>query len=202
VFFKSSDSPFSGVAAVAVGGNQLICHVIGSEKVFQSGGCFVVKGLKFGFETLRSEFLIDVIICFDPLRGGPGLHWDNFEIIVVINITYHGLRVALAGPHPKFSRQIRVKLSLVDQDGINELVFVPELVLVVVISSMSDAIGALEVDLMFWSLLFMCPIVVAGVRFKCLLIAFSVRPGQVMRCPFLTACNKADVVGLNRALCK
>jgi hypothetical protein len=62
VFFKSSDSSFSGIAAMTVGGDKLICHVIGSEKVFQSGGCFVVKGLKFGFETLGSELLMDVII--------------------------------------------------------------------------------------------------------------------------------------------
>jgi hypothetical protein len=62
---------FSGVAAMTVGWSELIFHVIGSEKVFQSGGCFVVKGLKFGFDTLGSEFLIDVVICFDPFRGGP-----------------------------------------------------------------------------------------------------------------------------------
>jgi hypothetical protein len=67
---------------------------------------------------------------------------------------------------------------------------------------MAAVIGILEVDPMFWHLLFMCPIAVAGVSFKCLLIASSVRPGQVMRCPFLTACNNADFVGLNRALCK
>jgi hypothetical protein len=55
---------------MTVGWNKLIFHVIGSEKVFQSGGCFVVKGLKFGFETLGSEFLMDVSVCFDPFRGG------------------------------------------------------------------------------------------------------------------------------------
>jgi hypothetical protein len=104
-------------------GGQLIFHIIGSEKVFQSGGCFVVKGLNFVFETLGSEFLMDVSICVDPFRGGPGLHWDNFYIIAVINITDHNVRVALAGPHQKFSRQIRVKLSLVDQDGINKMGF-------------------------------------------------------------------------------
>jgi hypothetical protein len=106
-----------------VGGNQLIFHVIGSEKVFQSGGRFVVKGLKFGFETLGSEFLMDATMCFDPFRGVPGLHLENFDIIAVINITYHNVRVALDGPHLKFSRQIRVKLSLVDQDGTNEMGF-------------------------------------------------------------------------------
>jgi hypothetical protein len=82
----------------------LIFHVIGSEKVFQSDGCFVVKGLKFGLETLGSEFLMDVIILFDQFRGGPGLHWDNFDIIAVKNITDHNVRVALAGPNRKFSR--------------------------------------------------------------------------------------------------
>jgi hypothetical protein len=51
--------------------NKLVFHVIGSEKVFQSGGGFVVRGFKFGFETLGSEFLMDVVVCFDPLRGGP-----------------------------------------------------------------------------------------------------------------------------------
>jgi hypothetical protein len=78
---------------------------------------------------------------------------------------------------------------------------VPEFVLVVAKYSMSDVIGVFEVDLMFWHLWFMCPIAVAGVSFKYVLIAFSVRPGQVMRCPFLTACNKEDFVGLNRVLC-
>jgi hypothetical protein len=62
VFFKSSNGPFSDVAAMTVGGDKLIFHVIGSEKVFQSGGCFVVKGLKFGFEILGSELLMDVVI--------------------------------------------------------------------------------------------------------------------------------------------
>jgi hypothetical protein len=82
----------------------LIFHVIGSEKVFQSDGCFVVKGLKFGFETLGSEFLMDVVIFFDPFQGGPGIHRDNFDVIAVKNITDHDVPVALAGPHWKFSR--------------------------------------------------------------------------------------------------
>jgi hypothetical protein len=152
VFFKSSDSSLSGVVAMTVGGDKLIFHVIGSEKVFQSGGCFVVKGLKFGFETLGSEFLMDVIICFDPFRGGPRLNCDNFDISAVKNITDHNVPVALDGPHRKFSRYIRVNLSLFDQDGINKMGFVPEFVVVVVISSTSDVIGVFEVDLMFWRL--------------------------------------------------
>jgi hypothetical protein len=67
VFFESSNGSLSGVSTMVVGGDKLIFHVIGSEKVFQSGVCFVVKGLNFGFETLGSEFLMDVVICFDPL---------------------------------------------------------------------------------------------------------------------------------------
>jgi hypothetical protein len=86
---NSSDGSFSGIAVVAVRKNQLVLHIIGSEKVFQSGGCFVVKSLKFWFETLGSEFLMNVIICLDPFRGGPGSHSDNLYIIAVINITDH-----------------------------------------------------------------------------------------------------------------
>jgi hypothetical protein len=66
VFFESSDGAFSGVAAVAVGRHQLVLHIIGGEKVLQSGRCLVVESLKSWFETLGSEFLVDVIICLYP----------------------------------------------------------------------------------------------------------------------------------------
>jgi hypothetical protein len=104
VFFKSSDGSFSGVAAVAVGSNQLVIHVIGCEKVFQTSRCFVVESLKFWFETFGIEFLMNVIICIDPFRGRPGFRWDNLDIIAVINITDHDVRVALAGSHRKYPR--------------------------------------------------------------------------------------------------
>jgi hypothetical protein len=64
------------------------------------------------------------------------------------------------------------------------------------------SIGALEVDHMCWSHWFMWHMAVAGVSFKCLLMASSVKPGQVIRCPSLTACNIADFAGLDRDLCK
>jgi hypothetical protein len=51
---------------VALGRNQLVLHVIGGEKVLQSGRCLIVESLYFWFETLGSEFLMDVIICVDP----------------------------------------------------------------------------------------------------------------------------------------
>jgi hypothetical protein len=74
VFFKSSDGSFRGVTAVAVGRNQLVLHIIGGEEILQSGRCLVVKGLKFWFETLGSELLMDVIMCFDPFQGGLRFH--------------------------------------------------------------------------------------------------------------------------------
>jgi hypothetical protein len=64
------------------------------------------------------------------------------------------------------------------------------------------SIGAFEVDRMFWRRWFIWPMAVAGVSLKCFFIASSVKPGQVIRCPSLTACNIADFVGMNRALCK
>jgi hypothetical protein len=66
VFFKSSCGSFSGVAAVTVGRDQLVLYIIGCEKVLQSGRCLVVESLKSWFETLGSEFLMDVTILFDP----------------------------------------------------------------------------------------------------------------------------------------
>jgi hypothetical protein len=64
------------------------------------------------------------------------------------------------------------------------------------------SMGAFEVDHIFWRRWFIWPMAVAGVSFKCLLIASSVKPGQVIKCLSLTACNIADFVGLNKALCK
>jgi hypothetical protein len=58
--------------------------------------------------------------------------------------------------------------------------------------------GSFQVDRMFWHHWFIWTMAVAGVSFKCLLIASSVRPVQVIRCPSLTACNIAEYVGLNR----
>jgi hypothetical protein len=31
--------------------------------------------------------LMDAVICFYPLRGGPGLHWNDFDVIVIIDVT-------------------------------------------------------------------------------------------------------------------
>jgi hypothetical protein len=55
---------------MAAGWNELIFHGICGEKIFQSHGGLIVQSLKFGFETLVSEFLMNVIISFDPLGGG------------------------------------------------------------------------------------------------------------------------------------
>jgi hypothetical protein len=70
MFFESVNGPFSGVAPMAVGRNELILHIICCETTFQSRGGLDVQILKFGFETLGSEFLMNVIISFVPFRGG------------------------------------------------------------------------------------------------------------------------------------
>jgi hypothetical protein len=70
MFFESVNGPFSGVAPMSLGRNELILHVICGEKTFQSRGGLIVQGLKFECETLGSEFLMNVIISFDPFRGG------------------------------------------------------------------------------------------------------------------------------------
>jgi hypothetical protein len=91
VLFKSADGALSGIAAVAVGRHQLVLHVIGGEEILQSGLFLVVQSLEFWFETLDSEFSVDVIICLDPFLGGLGFHRDDCNVIAVINIAYHDI---------------------------------------------------------------------------------------------------------------
>jgi hypothetical protein len=66
VFFESSDGAFIGIASVAMGRHQLVLHVSGGDKMLQSGRSLVVESLEFWFEILDREFLMDVIIGFDP----------------------------------------------------------------------------------------------------------------------------------------
>jgi hypothetical protein len=56
---------------MAVRRNQLISDIIDGEEGLQSGRCLVVECLELWFETFDCEFLLDAVICFDPLRGGP-----------------------------------------------------------------------------------------------------------------------------------
>jgi hypothetical protein len=39
------------------------------------------------FETFDCELLMDDVICFDPFRVGPGLHWDDFDVVAILYAT-------------------------------------------------------------------------------------------------------------------
>jgi hypothetical protein len=74
------------------------------------------RPMQFWFETIGSELLINVIICLNLFRGGPGFHWDNLDIIAVINITDQDVRVAVAGSYRKFPRQVlMVKILMAER---------------------------------------------------------------------------------------
>jgi hypothetical protein len=66
VLFESSEGASSSVAAMTVGRHQLILYVIGGEEMLQSGRCLIVERLEIWFETLGSEFLMDMIIRLYP----------------------------------------------------------------------------------------------------------------------------------------
>jgi hypothetical protein len=103
MFLESVNGPFSGVAPMAVRGNKLILHIICGEQTLQS---LVVQGLKFGFETFGSEFLVNVFICFDPFRGGPLFHRHNFDLVAVIRVAYNNVPVEFNGSYQKFPFEI------------------------------------------------------------------------------------------------
>jgi hypothetical protein len=51
--------------------HQLISDIIDGEEILRNGRCLVVKSLELWFETFDCELLMDAVICFDPIRGGP-----------------------------------------------------------------------------------------------------------------------------------
>jgi hypothetical protein len=71
--------------------DQLIIDVIGHGKILQCGRYLVVDSLNLGFESFDSELLMDGAICFDPFRGGPRFHGDDFNVVAVVNIAYHDI---------------------------------------------------------------------------------------------------------------
>ena len=70
-------------------------------------------------------------------------------------------------------------------------------------SSSQSYFISIIIERMFCLFLFIWPKAVTGVIFKCLFIAFSVRPGQILRWPFFFInFRRDDFLGLNSALCK
>jgi hypothetical protein len=91
VLFESLDGAFISISTMAVRQHQLVLHVIGGEKILQSDRWLIIKSLEVWLKTIDREFLMGVIICFDPFSGGPRCHWDDFNIVAVINVAYHDI---------------------------------------------------------------------------------------------------------------
>jgi hypothetical protein len=96
VFFEGSDGALCSVASMAVRRNQLVSDIIGGEEILQSRRRLIVESLQFRFETFDREFLMDAVICFDPIRGRPGFHLDDFDVVAIVYVTQHDVGVALA----------------------------------------------------------------------------------------------------------
>jgi hypothetical protein len=101
--------------------NQLVSDIIGGEEILQSGQCLVVESLKLWFENFDCELLVDSVICLDPFRGGPGLHWDDFNVVAIVYVTQHDIGVFFAGLDRELSRQVGVKLTLICDDCVHEV---------------------------------------------------------------------------------
>jgi hypothetical protein len=86
-FFESPDGAFRGVASMTVRQIQLISDIIDGEVILLSVRCLVVESLEIWFETFDCELLMDAVICFDPFRGRPGFHWNDFDVVSIIDVT-------------------------------------------------------------------------------------------------------------------
>jgi hypothetical protein len=49
------------------------------------------------------------------------ISWDDYNVVAIINIAYHHILVSFAGSHQDFSRQVRVKLALIDYNGVHKV---------------------------------------------------------------------------------
>jgi hypothetical protein len=90
----------------------LVSDIIDGEEILQSCGCLVVESLEFWFETLDSELLKNGVICFDPFRSGLRFHGDDFNVVAIINIADHHIRVFLCWSVPGTFPSSRCKVGL------------------------------------------------------------------------------------------
>jgi hypothetical protein len=100
--------------------SQLISDIIEGEQILQSGRCFVVQRLELWLETFDCELFMDAVIYFDPFQGGLGLHWNDFDVVVIIDVTLHYIIVSFAGLNWELSCQVGVELPLIDYDCVHE----------------------------------------------------------------------------------
>jgi hypothetical protein len=101
--------------------HQLVSDIVDSEVILQSGRCLVVESLELWFETLECELSINAVICFDPFRGGPLFHGNDFNLVAIIDVTDHHIRVSLAGSDRELSCQVGVELTLIHNDCTHEV---------------------------------------------------------------------------------
>jgi hypothetical protein len=101
--------------------HQLIFDVIEGEEILQSGRCLFVESLELWFETFDCEILMDAVICFDLFQGGPGLHGNDFNAVVNIDVIDNHIRVSFAGSHRELFRQVGVELTLIHYDCVHEV---------------------------------------------------------------------------------
>jgi hypothetical protein len=92
VFHESPNGAFGGIAEIAVRGHRLISDIIDGEEVLQIGRCLVVESLEL---------------------------W--FDIVAIIDVTDHHIRVSFAGSDREFSCQVGVELTLIDYDCAHEV---------------------------------------------------------------------------------
>jgi hypothetical protein len=64
---------------------------------------------------------MNAVIFFDPFRGGPLFNGDDLDVIAIIDVADHHIRVSLAGSHRELARQVGVKLTLIDYDGVHKV---------------------------------------------------------------------------------
>jgi hypothetical protein len=113
VFLEIPDGAFRSVASMTVRRHQLVSDIIGCEEI-QGLGCLVVESLELWLETLDCELLINAFICFDPFLGGTIFHGDDLDVIAIIDVVDHYIRVSFAGSQRELYRQVGVKLTLID----------------------------------------------------------------------------------------
>jgi hypothetical protein len=121
VILESSDGAFDSVESMAMRWYQLVSDIIDGKEILQGGGFLVVESLELWFETIDRELLMDGVICFDPFRGGTRFHRYDFNVIEIINIADHHIRVSFAGSHRELSHQVGVKLALIEYDGVHKV---------------------------------------------------------------------------------
>ena len=119
VVFECLYGPFGSVAAMDVGGNQLVLGIGVVDEVLELLGGFIVESMESWFEAAATQVLVQFLVGSCDLRSMSAFEGFNENGIAVIIVRNHHVLIAIEGCVGKQASLVGVESSYGWLNGLN-----------------------------------------------------------------------------------